>query len=118
MPRGAPVEVMGIWLRREGDHLIVSVEDQNGRNVEVIREFAEGPISHNVSEHGIRARLTGTVDTLPRLSDLDAADDDCPKCKGSGWVCENHSDEVAHECRHCGGAGVPCVCNPIFKKSS
>ena len=57
MPRGAPVEVMGIWLRREGDYITVSVETEDGKTVEVIREHADGPISHNVSEHGIRQRI-------------------------------------------------------------
>ena len=36
----------------------------------------------------------------------------CPKCKGTLWVCENHPDQVAHECNFCGGAGMPCECNP------
>jgi len=57
MPRGAPIEIMGISLRREGDYIIVYVEREDGKEVEVIREFAEGPISHNVSEHGIRSRI-------------------------------------------------------------
>lgn len=54
MPRGAPIEIMGISLRREGDRIVVYVEREDGKEVEVIRELAEGPISHNVSEHGIR----------------------------------------------------------------
>ncbi len=57
MPRGAPVEVMGIWLRREGDDISVSVATEDGKTVEVIREHFDGPISHNVSEHGIRSRI-------------------------------------------------------------
>jgi hypothetical protein len=39
----------------------------------------------------------------------------CQKCKGTLWVCENHSDQVAHECNYCGGAGEPCECNPEAK---
>jgi hypothetical protein len=40
----------------------------------------------------------------------------CVKCLGSGWVCEDHQDrpsEVVIEggC-DCGGAAVPCACNP------
>jgi hypothetical protein len=36
----------------------------------------------------------------------------CPRCKGLGWVCENHphmawSDEFGCQC----GAGMPCECN-------
>jgi len=44
---------MGIWLKREGDWMVVTAEDIYGREVELIRERAEGPISHNISEHGI-----------------------------------------------------------------
>ncbi len=57
MPRGKPVPVMGIWLRREGDQLIVSAEDENGNNVVLITEHYDGPISYNVTEHGIAARF-------------------------------------------------------------
>ena len=36
--------------------------------------------------------------------------DQCAKCKGGGWVCENHKDHPWNgEC--CGGAGEPCDCN-------
>lgn len=41
-----------------------------------------------------------------------------PPCAICGYVCENHEDrpwdgvsERADAC-HCGGAGVPCTCNP------
>ena len=33
---------------------------------------------------------------------------DCPSCKGTGWVCENHPNEVGHECPHCEGAAMLC----------
>ena len=36
----------------------------------------------------------------------------CPNCNGTLWVCENHPDQVAHECPYCEGAGMPCECNP------
>lgn len=40
--------------------------------------------------------------------------DNCPICKGEGWVCENHRDQPwgdGDSC--CGGAGSPCEwCNP------
>lgn len=36
----------------------------------------------------------------------------CPNCNGTLWVCENHSDQVAHKCPYCDGAGSPCECNP------
>jgi hypothetical protein len=54
MPRGAPAQVMGIWLKRVGDDMVVTAEDIYGHEVELIRERAEGPISHNISEHGIK----------------------------------------------------------------
>lgn len=57
MPRGSSVNIMGVVLRREGDHIVVLVEDEHGREVEVIRELADGPISHHVTEHGIRSRM-------------------------------------------------------------
>jgi len=38
---------------------------------------------------------------------------DCERCKGDGWVCENHDDQP--QCHDdCGGAGMPCPdCNPM-----
>ena len=48
---------MGIWLRRESEYITIFVERDDGEYVEVIRERAEGPISHNVTEHGIRSRI-------------------------------------------------------------
>jgi hypothetical protein len=42
----------------------------------------------------------------------------CQKCEGTGWVCENHPDlsfdHSDNSCK-CGGAGMPCVCNPAGK---
>ena len=35
---------------------------------------------------------------------------ECNKCNGSLFVCENHPDQEAHQCKHCGGAGMPCEC--------
>jgi hypothetical protein len=34
----------------------------------------------------------------------------CNKCNDTDWVCENHPDQEAHKCKHCGGAGMPCEC--------
>ena len=34
----------------------------------------------------------------------------CNKCNDTDWVCENHPDQEAHACKHCGGAGMPCEC--------
>jgi hypothetical protein len=40
----------------------------------------------------------------------------CPNCLGCGWVCEDHPDRPSGLVRtdgcQCGGAGVPCACNP------
>lgn len=53
---------------------------------------------------------------LPSIDDLNKADPNCAICKGQGWVCESHqmtpwNDGLA--C--CGGAGAPCICNPLNK---
>lgn len=57
MARGKAVPVMGIWLKRTGDDVVVTAETVTGEEVELIREPAEGAVSHNISEHGIRARF-------------------------------------------------------------
>lgn len=40
----------------------------------------------------------------------------CPSCAWSGWVCEDHEDRPSNVVTdggcNCGGAAVPCVCNP------
>jgi spermidine synthase len=51
-----------IWLRREGDHAIVSVEI-DGQWIEVIREFIPSPFSH--IWEGNDPRLTETVTGAP-----------------------------------------------------
>jgi hypothetical protein len=38
---------------------------------------------------------------------------ECPRCLGSGWVCEEHPDLPMHHLlgeteRKCGAAGMPC----------
>ena len=38
---------------------------------------------------------------------------ECNKCNGSLFVCENHPDQEAHQCKHCGGAGMLCECTKI-----
>ena len=40
---------------------------------------------------------------------------ECNKCNGSLFVCENHPDQEAHQCKHCGGAGMPCECTKMTK---
>lgn len=42
-----------IWLRREGEHAVVLVEE-NGEFREIIREFAESPFSHIWEDRGFR----------------------------------------------------------------
>jgi len=38
---------------------------------------------------------------------------DCPICHGEGWVCEDHPDRAwGYGSGCCGGAGIPCACNP------
>lgn len=45
----------------------------------------------------------------------------CTKCADSGWVCENHPDKAfsgvcfADDACSCGGAGMPCECNPMSR---
>ena len=41
---------------------------------------------------------------------------ECNKCNGTLFVCENHPDQEAHECKHCGGAGMPCECTKMTKR--
>lgn len=56
--RRAKVPKQATWLRREGDHLVVLVEDDDGDWVEVIREHDAGPgesfTSHIVEAGGVR----------------------------------------------------------------
>lgn len=40
----------------------------------------------------------------------------CANCDGEGWVCEDHPEVPwgsGDGC--CGGAGMPCICNPLHK---
>jgi len=37
----------------------------------------------------------------------------CDKCNDFGWVCENHPDQEAFECKYCKGAGMPCECHQL-----
>lgn len=59
------VEVAGINLRRDGDHIVVEAWMPDGSYVEVIRERAEGPISHCVHAGGILAAQDGTAAVAP-----------------------------------------------------
>lgn len=45
------------------------------------------------------------------MNQVKAGAKDCPICKGTGWVCEEHPDKP-WEHDGCGGAGGRCVCNP------
>lgn len=53
MAKGPAVPVQGIWLRREGDHVVVLVEFPDGREVEVIRERLDGCFSHFIHDWGL-----------------------------------------------------------------
>jgi hypothetical protein len=37
----------------------------------------------------------------------------CNKCNGTFFVCENHPDQEAHQCKNCRGAGMPCECTKM-----
>jgi hypothetical protein len=40
-----------------------------------------------------------------------AIDHNCPKCQGTGYICEDHPDKpFQHD--NCSGIGWPCECNP------
>ena len=54
MARGPAVKVKGIWLKRLGPHVVVSIETEDGREIEVMREWWGGNFSHNISEHGLK----------------------------------------------------------------
>lgn len=63
---------------------------------------------------------------LRRISEIETADPDCPRCEGLGWVCENHPDvpwagmtgePMCRGAEGCGGAGMPCRCNPLSRHS-
>jgi hypothetical protein len=34
----------------------------------------------------------------------------CAKCRGSGWLCDEHP-QLPWEHEHCDGVGIPCNCN-------
>jgi len=42
----------------------------------------------------------------------------CQICHDEQWVCEDHADKAwgwGDGC--CGGAGMPCVCSPMYRES-
>ena len=49
---------------------------------------------------------------MKRITDAFVCDPDCPRCLGTGYVCENHPDRVwwgVDEANGCDcGAGMPC----------
>jgi len=58
----------------------------------------------------------GYLTNLPRISDIDNSDPDCPACRGEGWVCDSHPITPWKDgdgC--CGDCGRPCHCNPLSK---
>lgn len=65
----ASIPVEGIWLRKDGEYVVVLVERGN-EWVEVIREHEIGPFSHIVEPEGIRARFaTPALTTARRMKD-------------------------------------------------
>ena len=46
-----------IWLKRENDNALTVSVEVGGKWVEVIREHADGPISHIVEPSGIEKRI-------------------------------------------------------------
>ena len=52
------IEIRGILLTRDGDHIIVEAWMPDGTYREVIRERADGPISHCVHAGGIHKAET------------------------------------------------------------
>lgn len=48
---------------------------------------------------------------MQKISEIDDAEHDCANCDGDGWVCEDHPEVPFEKC--CGGAGMPCTCNPL-----
>lgn len=52
-------EIDGIKLERQGGDMVVSV-DARGEWVEVIRERADGPISHIVEQSGIESAIAAS----------------------------------------------------------
>lgn len=59
------IEVRGIWLRGDGNHLVVDIELPDGRMVEAIREHSGHSevvaISHRVSPSGIAGSPPSTL---------------------------------------------------------
>jgi hypothetical protein len=60
MPKQPSIAIDGIWLRAEGNHIVVDV--QIGDDLfEVIRELNDGPISHFVYSAGIKRYKLSTM---------------------------------------------------------
>lgn len=56
---------------------------------------------------------------LPKLSEIDGSNVRCANCDGEGWVCEDHPEVPWMDGEGCcGGAGMPCSCNPIHEAIS
>lgn len=50
----ASIPVEGVWLRRDGDHVVVLIE-RGDKWIECIRENIDSPFSHIIEPEGIRA---------------------------------------------------------------
>lgn len=54
-------------------------------------------------------RTPGPQSNLPSIEEFFTCDPDCPRCLGSGHVCEEHPDKAWDEGDGCCGApGIPC----------
>ncbi len=52
------VAIKGIWIYRQGEHVVVEAWMPDGTYREVIREHLDGPFSHCVHSGGIKAAPT------------------------------------------------------------
>jgi hypothetical protein len=71
--------------------------------------FAED-IHRRVAEEGMNIREELRVSMMPSVTDQN-----CPRCQGEGWICEEHMDrpwphpDPSEPTGRCGGPGIPCV---------
>lgn len=64
-PPRETVPITGVWLRREGDYVLVCVEVDR-KWVQVIKEHHDGSFSHICEPAGIRARALVPADSEGR----------------------------------------------------
>ena len=54
-----------IWLRREGQYVVVLIEAATGQWVELIRENVDSPFSHIIEPAGIKRRVEDARESGP-----------------------------------------------------